>query len=68
MASSQGNGNLRSSFACRSQLYLPEITKVLPAYTLFHVFAKVFFANSLFCTFAKVFHYTVPIHKFLTFL
>ena len=31
--------------------------KVLPTHTLFHLFAKVFFANSLFCPFAKVFHH-----------
>ena len=43
--------NLRSSFASWSRLYPLEIANVLPANTLFHLFA-----NSLFCPFAKVFH------------
>ena len=39
MASSQGNIKFME-FVHR--LYLPEIAKVLPSYTLFHLFTKVF--------------------------
>ena len=45
MASSQGNGKFMEFVRLHGadRLYLLEITKVLPADTLFHLFAKVFF-------------------------
>ena len=64
MASNQGNGKFTEFVHLHGAEYLPEIAKVLPADTLFHLFAKVFlpihcFAHSPKFSTTKVFHYMV---------
>ena len=50
-ASSQGNGKFTEFIRLHGAdyVYLPEITKVLPAETLFHLFTKVSFINLFLC-------------------
>ena len=56
MASNQGNGKFTEFVRLHGADSIPRNDQ---SYTLFHLFAKVFFAILLFCPFAKVFHYTV---------
>ena len=71
-ASSQSNGKFMEFICLHGADYLPQIAKVLPADTLFHLFAKVFppircFVYSpKFFSATEVFHYNYGIQLYMT--